>query len=81
MVYDVENFIIDQKTLNDSTFSNIANYTHKEVESRFERLEFTQFDYIIVNPPTWNIILTYFLTIIVSIILSIFVIKNDSKND
>ena len=71
---------MSQKTLNDSTFSNIADYTHIEVEKRFERLEFTQFDYLKVNPPVWTIILSYILTLIACFGLSIFAIRNEFTN-
>ena len=56
---------------------NITDYLHIETEKRFERLEFTQFDYLSVEPPTWTIILSYIVTIIVCIVISSFIVNNE----
>jgi len=78
---DIEMYVMDEKVLNDSTFSNIANYVHKESEERFERLEFTQFDYLTVEPPLWGIILSYIFTILVCLGISAFNINNDFESE
>lgn len=77
----MEVFVEKQKKLNNESFTNIANYTHNEVEKRFERLEFTTFDYIKVDPPAWTIILAYVFTILVCVGISLFSIKNEYDNE
>lgn len=78
---DIKGFVVSQKVLNNNTFSKIANYVHVESEKRFERLEFKQFDYLSVEPPTWTIILSYIFTILVCIFISYGFIVNDYEND
>lgn len=78
---DIKNFILNQKVLNDKTFSNIGEYVHTEGEKRFERLPFKQFDYISVEPPLWTIILAYIFTIIVCAFISFGVVNNQYEND
>ncbi|NPV13154.1 MAG: hypothetical protein HPY57_15410 [Ignavibacteria bacterium] len=73
---DIKQFVLNQKVLNDNTFMQIADYIHNETEKRFERLEFSQFDYLSIEPPTWTIIVSYIITIIVCIIIGALIINN-----
>lgn len=66
--------------MNDETFLKIADFVHVETEENFERLEFTQFDYIVVDPPTWAIVLAYIFTLIVCVIISVIVVRNEHNN-
>jgi len=78
---DIKQYVLKQGKLNNSTFMNIGEYVHLECEKRFERLEFKQFDYLSVEPPTWTIILTYIIVIIICGFISFGVISNQYTSD
>lgn len=80
MVSNIEHYI-NGKKLNEKDMLDIANFTKKEVNKNWERLEFTQFDYLTVEPPLWAVILAYVFTLLVCIGLSVFIVRNDINND
>lgn len=70
----VRNFIMDQERLD---LSNTINYVKDELQTNFVRKEFKDFDYLKIDPPFWSIILVYGVTIILSLIITIWSIKNN----
>jgi len=78
MISNIKNYINKgDRTLSEKDLLDIAQYTDSEVNKRWERLEFTQFDYLTVEPPLYAIILAYIFTLIVCIGLGIFVVRNE----
>ncbi len=76
---EVQDFVQSQKKLN---LRDAADFTMDKVEKQFVRRDFEEFNYLTVEPPTWAIILTYVLTIIVNLGISIWVIGNEhNEND
>lgn len=75
---DAEAFVEEQDTFDPVT---TAKWLGKNL-TRFERRPFAEFEYLHVAPPTWAIILTYVLTLLVTIGTSVFVVVNkyDDKN-
>jgi len=80
MVSTIKQYI-NGKKLNEKDMLDIANFTKNQVNKHWERLEFKQFDYLTVNPPIWAIVLAYIFTLIICILLSIYVIKNNINNN
>lgn len=70
----VKSFVQSQSQLN---LSAIADYLHVEIDKGFERRDFKEFDYLTVEPPTWTVILTYILTILINIGVSWWVVNNE----
>ena len=64
---DIEKEVMKKKVLDTNNFATLSDYIHIQVEKRFERLEFKQFDYLTVEPPTWTVVLAYIFTILVCI--------------
>jgi hypothetical protein len=56
---------------------NISNYMAKQVQAKFIRKQFSDFDYLKIEPTTTALIITYTITVLLSIGLAIFFIKND----
>lgn len=75
---DAEVFVSEQKE-----FDPVAtvDWLGKNLK-RFDRREFAEFEYLHVEPPTWLIVLTYVLTLIITIGTSVFAVVNkfDDKN-
>jgi hypothetical protein len=66
--------------LNEQTWNDYYNYLNENLH-RFKRREFKEFDYISVEPSTGWVIFVYILSLLVSVGMSIFVIKNDIKQE
>lgn len=47
------------------------------VEERFERKHFRDFNYITVEPPLWGIVLTFVVTTVFNVGLSVWIVQND----
>ncbi len=77
---DVENYIMSKEVMNDDTWDELAVYLKGELGTKFEINEIEHFDRVTVDPPTWAIILCYILTLIISAIVSVIVIRNDITN-
>lgn len=69
-----KDFVQSQKKLN---FQEIASFTQREIDKSFVRRDFKEFSYLTVEPPTWAVILTYILTILINIGLSFWIIENE----
>lgn len=49
----------------------------EDLDSNFRRKKFKDFSYLTVDPPFWAVLTTYFITLLITIGLSIWVIKNE----
>lgn len=77
----IRDYINTQKYLNDSTYKNIINYSNNEIIQNFERRHFKEFSYLTVEPSTTSIIWTFIISLIMSIGLSIWIVKNEFEAD
>jgi len=78
MVDNIKQYISKgDRYINEKDMNDIAKYTTEEVNKRWERLEFTQFEYLEVEPPLYAIILAYVFTVLLCIGISIFAVRND----
>jgi len=71
---ETRNYIKRMGKLN---LSSIADFLSLEIEQKFKRKEFKDFDYLTVEPKEWQIVLTFILTLIISVLLSLWVINNE----
>lgn len=55
----------------------IADWLEPEIRQSWVRKQFAEFSYLTVEPPGWMVALTYFLTLVVSLGASAWVIYND----
>jgi hypothetical protein len=75
---DIKSFVQNQPTLD---LSSVADYLHKKIDDGFVRRDFKEFDYLTVEPPTWAVILTYLLTMVINFALSCWIVKNEFCED
>lgn len=77
---DTRNFVIEQQgqTLD---LERIVTWLAPEIEKRFVRKQFADFDYLQVEPPVWAVILTFILTIGANVGLSAWIIHNEHKDE
>ena len=68
------NFVQKQDKLN---LSELSDFLYKELDNNFIRKKFKEFSYLTVEPTTGQTISAFIITLIINIICSIFVIKND----
>lgn len=71
---EVKQFVIGQDTLN---LQELGVYLQSNLAKKFKRREFKEFSYLKVEPPTWSIVMTYILTLLVNIGLSWWIIVNE----
>ena len=81
MVSDIKTYIETKEKLNEKNIIDIENNIDDEVSENWERLEFTQFDYITVEPPLYAIILAYVFTLLVCIGISYYSLVNEYDAD
>jgi len=77
MVSNIKTYIESKEKFNEKNILDIENFINEQVVAHWERLEFTQFDYITVEPPLWLVILAYVFTLIVCIGISAYAINNN----
>lgn len=70
----VKSDVMLMDTLN---MDGIVDYMIKEVPRKFVRKKFADFNYLKIEPSTRAVIITFFITLIFSVGLGIFVVKND----
>lgn len=76
---DVTNMLNQQKRLD---LSSIVDQIHPMIADGFQRRDFQEFNYLTVEPPTWAIVLTYVLVILVNIGISWWITANEhNEND
>lgn len=71
---NIRNYVTDMQVLN---CSKIVDFLHGEVNKNFVRKKFEDFSYISIEPKTWQIWLTFILSVIVTICASWWVVKNE----
>jgi hypothetical protein len=71
---DVRNYI---KNMNKLDLINAVEYIKNNIETRFVRKSFKEFDYLTVEPTTTALIIVYILSLLITIGTTIFVIKNE----
>lgn len=71
---ETRDFVSRQKQVN---LTEIAQYLETAVDQKFVRRQFKEFDYLTVEPPTWSIVLTYVLTIMINIGIWYWVVNNE----
>lgn len=75
---DTRNYIIAQKRLD---LVNLAGWIKPELEKRYKRKSFADFNYLTVEPPLWAVILTFILTALASLVSSVWIIGNNYTNE
>jgi len=75
---ETREFVQAQKVLN---LSALADFTETKIDVGFVRRDFKEFSYLTVEPPMWSILLTYFLTLLVNIGLSFWLVNNEFNDN
>lgn len=70
---EARDFLAEQKTLDIAAY---AAWLGPQIEKRWERLPFEQFNYLTVSPSWWAIIIAWIVQIIVSVLLALWAVKN-----
>ncbi|MEI8223863.1 MAG: hypothetical protein WCG20_01930 [bacterium] len=71
---ETRDFVTQQKQVN---LTAIANYLESAIDTKFQRRHFKEFNYLTVEPPTWAIVLTYIITLLVNFGIGYWVINNE----
>lgn len=74
----IRNMVMKQKKLD---LMAISKFMVDDLEKNFERKHFKDFSYLTVNPPFWAVLTTYLVTLMITIGLSIWSVKNDIDHD
>lgn len=74
---EVRNYVKEMGKLN---LSKAADFLKGEIDQKFKRKEFAEFSYLTVEPKTWQVVLTFILTLIINILLSLWIIKNEIED-
>lgn len=73
---EARNFISSMDTLD---MDKTVDWLGHNIQEKFERKHFREFSYLDVDPPDWAIIVTYFVTLLITIGWALFSVRNDSK--
>lgn len=71
---EVRNLIVEQKELD---LVKLALQTFPLMEEKWQRKHFRDFAYLTIDPPTWAVAIVFFLTLLASGGLSVWVVMND----
>ena len=71
---DVKEFVLSQRQLD---LVSLVNWLGPQIEQRFVRKHFRDFDYLSVEPPIWAIIVTYAVSLSLTIGLSVWAVRNE----
>lgn len=74
---DTREYVMGQKSLN---LQHLVNWMAVEVNTRFKRKEFHDFDYLTIEPPGWAIFLVFVLVTGLNIGISSWVIHNEHSD-
>lgn len=75
---DAKNYIIGQSTFNLVAF---ADWLGPEINKRWAKKNFHDFDYLSIDPPLWAIILAYVLSVLSSFGVGIWVVNNENREE
>lgn len=70
---EAKNYIVGQSTFNLAAF---ADWLGPEVQKRWVKKNFHDFDYLSIDPSLWGIILAYVLSLAASLVTAYFVVNN-----
>lgn len=71
---NIRNYVMDQNELN---LSDIVDFSHREIESGYERKKFRDFDYLELELTTTQLIWLIIISIIVNVLVSLFIVVNE----
>lgn len=71
---ETRNFIKEMKKLN---LSKVTDFLKIEIDKRFTRKEFKDFDYLTVEPKDWQVVLTFILTLVINVLISWWIVVNE----
>lgn len=74
----MRNLIMKQKKLD---LMVVSKAMVDDIEKNFKRKEFEDFSYLTVDPPFWAVIMTYLLTLLITIGLSIWSVRNNIDHE
>ena len=57
--------------------TKLSNAVWYNVDREFKRKNFEEFDYISVDPPTWAKWVTFFITLIITVLICYWAVVND----
>lgn len=75
---ETRNYVQEMGKLN---LSKVVDFLHLELKQKFKRKNFEDFSYLTVEPKTWQVILTFVLTLIINLGVSFWVIKNEFEEE
>lgn len=75
---ETRNFVRDMEKLD---LSKLADFLYKELNEKFVRKPFADFDYLTVEPPLWSVIVTFGVVFLVNLLLSFWIVKNEFGNE
>lgn len=75
---ETRNYVSELDTLD---IVKVANWVGQQCAIQYKRKEFKEFSYLTVDPPTWAVVTTYIVTLLSSIGLAYFSIKNEIDVD
>lgn len=75
---ETRNYVQEMGQLN---LANLADFLYKEIDTKFQRKHFREFSYLTVEPKTWHVVLTFVLTIIINVGLSMWIITNEHDRE
>ena len=75
---EVRDFVLAQKKLN---LEEVVGYMSTNIDRKWKRREFAEFSYLSVEPPTWGIMLTFFLTLAIDGGLAYWIINNEHHDE
>jgi len=74
---EIENYIEDQKRLDDKTFKTIIDYSHNTIKEKFKRRQFEEFSYLTVEPNFNAHMWILLIVTVITIGMSIWIVKNN----
>ncbi|MFH1712296.1 MAG: hypothetical protein ABH846_03625 [Patescibacteria group bacterium] len=79
---DARNYVNQMKHQN-KTFDvvSLIDWMRTEVDAQFVRLPFATFDFLEVEPPMWMVVVVYILTLIINVIVALWVICNQYRDN
>lgn len=78
IIPDIREQVMVHKTFNPE---NIAHVVWNKTEKLYQRKDFKEFSYITVNPPTWAIWVTFFITLVLSFGLCWWAVHNEIDSE
>lgn len=75
---ETRDFITAQKKLD---LIKLSDWLGPQIQEKFKRKHFSDFNYLTVEPPTWMIVLTFILTFLLNIGVSFWLITNEFESE